>query len=418
MTVRTSGLLRAFAKHDRGSVTLLFALLGLILIGFAGLALDVGLAQKEKNSLLTSAEASALATARHIGTASRTVALATAQTYAGLNRPGIEHLVTDVDLQFGTWSNGAFTVGAGGNAVRVTASRTKAKGNSLKTTFAHFFGVESWDVSASAVAVSAPLCILILHPDHHDAFDVDPGAQIDAPDCGVQVNSKHKESLELGRSSYVNVRSIRVVGGVDKADSARVYPTPITGADAVSDPYASLTPPVNNTCGGAKKVTGTVTLSPQFAFCSGLTIDNGNVTFSPGVYVIKGEFTLKNGASIVGKDVLIYMEGKGSDLFFHSKTSFNLKSATTGAYAGIVLWSDKNNTNDHDIYSKFGASAEGTIYAPSSQVEFENDVVWEANCIRIVVARLELDNNSKYYASDPGTHCSNNISQGGVRLVR
>nr|WP_292513266.1 TadG family pilus assembly protein [Methylobacterium sp.] len=398
---------------------MLFALSSVTLLGFAGIAVDIGLAFNEKNDLLTSAEASALATAKYIGGADRALALATAQTYAALNRPTVDNLVTDADLQFGKWENGVFTVGENPNAVRVTASRTRSKGNSLKTTFANFFGVESWDLSARAIAVSSsPICILILHPDHHDAFDVDPGARIDAPTCGVQVNSRHREALELGRSSYVSVKNIRVVGGFDKHSTATVTPTPVTGVEPVSDPYASLSPPMNNLCGGAKDVTGTVTLSPNLAFCNGLRIKGGTVTFSPGVYVVKGEFTLENGASIVGQDVLIYMEGRGSDLFFHSRTSFNLKAPTTGPYAGIVLWSDRENTKDHDIYSKFGASAEGTIYAPSSQVEFENDVVWEANCIRIVVARLELDNGSRYQASDPSTNCRNNINKGNARLVR
>ncbi|TGE01930.1 hypothetical protein [Methylobacterium nonmethylotrophicum] len=201
-----------------------------------------------------------------------------------------------------------------------------------------------------------------------------------------------------------------VTGGVHKSSSARVTPTPITGAKAVDDPYAALSPPTNAKCGGQKLIRGgTTTIDPDLAFCSGLTIDDARVTFKPGVYVIKGEFTLSNGASIFGDSVLIYLEGAGSDIFFHSNTSFELKASKTGPYAGIVIWSDRRNTNDHDIYSRFGAYAEGTIYAPSSQVEFENKTVWEAPCIRIVVARLELDNDSRYHASNPAAKCSNNI---------
>ncbi|MHC2019637.1 pilus assembly protein TadG-related protein [Methylobacterium sp. CM6247] len=420
MKLRPSHI-RAFSAGRGGNVALIFAFVLPVMVGVGGLVIDFGAAVLEKNTLMTSAEAAALATASYIGAADRSAALATAQLYARQNRPTVDQLVTNADLEFGKWENGAFTVDENANAVRVTASRTTAKGNSFKTSFAKLFGSDFWEISASAIALANPMCILILHPDHSNAFDIDPGAQIDAPDCGVQVNSKHHSALEIGSSSYVNVSSIRVVGGVGMHSTATVRPAPMTGAVPVADPYASLAPPVNETCGGAKlinKDTAAKTIEPSFAFCKGLTIDDASVTLSPGVYVIKGPLTLKNGASIKGNDVIIYMDGLGSDIFFHSKTSFELKAPTTGPYAGMVLWSDKRNTHDHDIYSKFGASAEGTIYAPSSQVEFENDVVWEANCIRIIVSRLELDNDSKYRASNPNANCSNNVYKGTTRLVR
>lgn len=410
----------SLVTSQRGAAAIVLALVLPMIIGIIGLVIDVGLAYSEKNALQSSAEAGALAATRHIGTVNRSGAAATAANYAALNRPGVPNLVEAAEVQLGHWESGVFSASGAINAVRVTASRTSSKSNALKTFFAGLFGLKVWNLSSSAIATaSSPTCILILHPTHYDAFDVDPYARIDAPECTVQVNSNDGGALELGSNSYVNVKSVRVVGGVDKSASAFVSPTPITGVQAVADPYATLAPPTNNTCGGASLIKNiTTSISPVFAFCNGLVIDAATVTFQPGIYVVKGSFTLRNGAAIDGTGVLIYMEGAGHDLFFYSHTSFDLKAPTTGPYAGIVLWSDKNNTNDHDIYSKFGASASGTIYAPKSQVEFENNVEWEADCIRIVVARLELDNNSKYKAIDPNTRCTQNISGTGARLVR
>ena len=410
---------RRTPRGRRGGVAIIFALVLPAMIGFLGLVIDVGMAYAEKNMLQSSAEAAALASAQHIGGTNHGVALATARDYAGKNRPRIANLVAASEVEFGHWDGRVFTSGGAANAIRVTASRTRAKGNSVRTYFAGLFGLSAWDLSASAVAMVDPVCILLLHPTHGDAFDVDPGAQIDAPGCGVHINSDDHGALELGSNSYVNLQSLRVVGGVDKSSSAIVRPTPMTGAARMADPLAGLAPPVNNACGGAKIIRNTTTtINATFAFCNGLVIENANVTFAPGIYVIKGEFTLKSGAAITGNDVLIYMEGKGHDLFFYSKTSFDLKAPRTGPYAGIVLWSDRANTNDHDIYSKFGASAEGTIYTPSSQIEFENNVEWEADCIRIIASRLELDNNSKYKAANPLTACSNGVNGGVARLVR
>lgn len=420
MTRRRSSLSVRLCRNRRGGVAILIALLLPLFVGVMGLVIDVGLAYAEKNALQSSADAAALASARHIAAADAPAALATAQLYAGKNRRGVANLVAPAEVEFGNWADGVFSPGGTVNAIRVTASRTAAKSNAIKTVFAGMFGLPAWDLSASAVATMAtPLCILVLHPTHYDAFDIDPYAQIEAPDCTVQVNSRDRGALELGIHSYVNVKSIRVVGGVDKASSASVSPAPVTGATAVADPYASLAPPTNTNCGGAQLIRNTTTvITPTFAFCKGLVIDAATVSFQPGIYVIKGEFTLRNGAAITGTDVLIYMEGAGHDLFFFSRTSFDLKAPTTGPYAGIVLWSDRANTNDHDIYSKFGASASGTIYTPSSQVEFENNVEWEADCIRIIAARLELDNNSRYKASNPSSRCTNNLGGSGPKLVR
>lgn len=407
----------AFVRERSGSALAIFAIALPVMIGFIGLSVDVALAYDEKNLLQSSAEAAALAAVRHVSDADRNTMLLVAQNYAGRNRSGVARLVDASEVESGKWTRGAFAAGISPDAVRVTVSRTAAKNNALKTYFAHLFGLPAWNLSASAVATVTPVCILLLHPTHVDAFDVDPGAQIDAPDCAVQVNSSNSGAVELGTDSYVNVRSMHVVGGVAKTPTAIVHPAPVTGVAAMTDPYRSLAPPANGTCGGPKLVTRDSVISPTFAFCGGLTIDGAKVTFAPGNYVIKGSFTLRNGAAITGDGVLIYMQGAGHDLFFYSRTSFDLKASRTGPYAGIVLWSDRANTDDHDIYSKFGASAEGTIYMPSSQIEFENNVIWEADCIRIIAARMELDDKSRYKAADPSVHCANNISGSTARLV-
>ncbi|MCY1667598.1 TadG family pilus assembly protein [Rhizobium sp. SL86] len=420
LTAHMSHIVLTFLGDRSGNIAIMSAAVLVLMAGMAGLVVDVGMARLETNLLQTAAESSAIAAAHLAADAKWSEAREAAKLYAAKNRPGVANLVTDTEVEFGKWESAVFKAGPDINAVRVTASRTIAKSNAVNTIFAHMFGTEHWDLQASAIAIlgRTPVCILVLNPTRSDAFDVDPDAKIDAPECGVQVNSAARGALELGSRSIVNVKSIKVVGGVDKSPSAMVSPTPIVGASPMADPYLALTPPANNNCGGVKTITNsTVTITATKAFCSGLTISNATVTFSPGVYVIKGKFVLGTNAHIKGDGVLIYLEGQGSDIFFYSGSSFNLKAPTAGLYAGMVLWSDRKNTADHDIYSKFGASAEGTIYAPSSQVEFENNVVWEAPCIRIVVDRLELDNASIYRSSDPQTECTNNITD-SVRLVR
>lgn len=417
MTFRLS----RFGSDRSGNIAILFALMMPLSLGMLGLVIDVGIARGQKNHMLSIAEASALAASMDYRDDDRGAARERAKTYATFNSNNVSNVVTDSEVEFGEWVNRTFTPNGRINAIRVTASRTTDKSNAIRPIFSSFFGMSVWDVSSSAVVLLEPdpVCILVLNPRRGDAFDIDPQAQIISPDCIVHVNSTDRGALEIGSRAIVHVKNLSVVGGIDQRGSASVQPHPVTGAQPMADPYAALAPPVNNRCGGTKRIKRTNTvLSPDLAFCGGLEIDASQVTLQPGVYVIKDRFTLKNGASISGDGVLIYLEGKGTDFFFHSRTSFNLKAATTGPYAGVVLWSDRRNTRDHDIYSKFGAHAEGTIYTPSSQVEFENDVVWEADCIRLVVDRLELDNRSKYASTNTKKNCRNNIFSTSSRLVR
>ncbi|MCH2487081.1 MAG: Tad domain-containing protein, partial [Erythrobacter sp.] len=159
-------------------------------IGMVALAVDIAFVRNEHNRLLSVAEASALAGANAYSKGGQSAAIEQAKAMADTNNPQA-NLVKNSDVVFGEWKDNAFTVGGTVNAIRVTARRTDARGNTIRTFMASMFGVSEWNVANSAVAMisSDPICILILHPTHSDAFDIDPDARIDAPDCRVHVNS-------------------------------------------------------------------------------------------------------------------------------------------------------------------------------------------------------------------------------------
>ena len=418
------GMFRSsLARSERGSVAIITAMVLICIVGSVGLVIDVGYARSEKIVLQTVAEAAAIAAAEHLPN-DPAAAKAAAIAYAKKNYPAsVSNVVKESDVEFGDYEAGVFTPRTGGSSLRVTASRTRAKGNQLGTFLIGALGYHDWNVSAQATVLAGkgmPLCIILLHKDKSDAFDIDGGAEINAPGCQVTVNSRHSGALEVSSGARVNLASLNIVGGADISSHATVNPRPVTGAAPAVDPYASLAPPVNNNCGGTDDIDGRdTTLYPTKAFCNGLEIDDAVVTFMPGIYVIKDELTVKSGGHIKGTDVMIYLQGDGSDMFFYSGSSFELTAPKTGPYAGIVLWSDKANDNDHDFYSKIKASAQGTIYTPNSQIEFEDNVVWESDCIRIVAAYLELDNDSKYKGQNPDANCDNNIYESeGIKLVR
>src|SRR5687768_12374079 len=114
----------------RGVALVYAAAMIAVLIGFVGVAVDVGRAHFTTSQLQVLADVAARAAARGI---SDGTTLAKANAVAGYNAPeGGTITFAAGDVVTGNWNSGAKTFTAGGtptNAVRVTAARTTAKGN-------------------------------------------------------------------------------------------------------------------------------------------------------------------------------------------------------------------------------------------------------------------------------------------------
>ena len=143
----------SFREDCRGAVYIWVAFSMLGMLGFAGLAIDMSYFYAVRNQMQTSADAAALAGALRM---SDSITMqAEAKKYAQMNVAGNDQILTDADIQRGTWDFASKTFTAGGanaNAVRVTTRMSQANGNPVGTLFAGVLGVENVNVSTSAVA--------------------------------------------------------------------------------------------------------------------------------------------------------------------------------------------------------------------------------------------------------------------------
>ena len=145
--------LTAFRRDCGGAVYIwtAFGILGML--GFAGLAIDMSYFYVARNQLQTSADAAALAGATLM---SDTNAMrAEAKKYAKMNVGGDDQVLTDSDVERGTWDFSSRSFSSGGakpNAVRVTTRMAQANGNPAGTFFASVLGFNNVDISTSAVA--------------------------------------------------------------------------------------------------------------------------------------------------------------------------------------------------------------------------------------------------------------------------
>ena len=143
----------SLANDCRGAVYIwtAFGIIGLV--GFAGLAIDMSYFYVARNQLQTSADSAALAGAVRMSNSAEMKA--EAKKYAQMNLGGDDQILTDADIQRGTWDFDSKTFTAGGanaNAVRVTTRMSQANGNAAGTFFASVLGFQTVDISTSAVA--------------------------------------------------------------------------------------------------------------------------------------------------------------------------------------------------------------------------------------------------------------------------
>src|SRR5258706_7675158 len=116
--------------------------------GICSLGAEYARVQLAKVELERAADAAARAAANELPISGATAARNAAIAYAGYHTAdGSAVTLTSADVEIGAYVNGVFTVDATpSSAVRVTASRTAAKGNAIPLGFGRIVGVSSCDV--------------------------------------------------------------------------------------------------------------------------------------------------------------------------------------------------------------------------------------------------------------------------------
>lgn len=78
-------------------------------------------------------------------------------------------------------------------------------------------------------------------------------------------------------------------------------------------------------------------------YCGGLTLSGSNVTFMPGIYIIKdGPLTFKNGASVFADEVSLVLKGESTVMTVESGSFVNIKAPKDGPMAGMAIYQDRD----------------------------------------------------------------------------
>jgi hypothetical protein len=392
-------------KNEAGQALIFTAAALVVLMGFAGLAIDMGVLRHDKRLQQTAADAAAIAGASNLAFG------------------GVTEGAQDAASRVGYTDNGGGEVsdcaGAAVGTICVEVNNTPGTGPHKgqagyvevlvaevhPTYFMKVLGINSETITARAVAANlgGNGCLYTLGSPSSsiEGINVNGSATLNASGCGIVDNGKFDTEGE----ATISANTFAVSGSSNgSAEGGSVTctmpgPCPTYGIPAAGDPLSQLTAPCTSCLGGTTITVlgggkpcstgcafsgGIYTISPG-TYCS-ITINGAasdEVVFSPGVYIIDGIGPMSAGCpsaslNILGSDTI---SGTGVTFYFTNSSTINMTGTPTvtltapdssGTYPGILMYQDRNDTNTTGplLGGNDGSNYDGALYFPEAQLTF------------------------------------------------
>lgn len=429
---------QAGTKED-GQALVLVAVCMVALMGFAGLAIDVGQIHHVRHQLQADADAAALAGALEISECNNTNNCSSMQTAAlhALSENGLSGttLLTQCSplpnpiagsvlvLNNGPCYSGSKSADPNYGDPNYVEAVLAAK---VPTIFAGVIGVSSVNVMARSEATigNNKNCLFISAADPSSTSNqllINGNATLDASTCSIMDDSSSSTALLVNGHSTVKATHIAVHGGALMNGNVSM-PNPSTHVPAQSDPLAYLNsePPQSSGCTYNNKLVnsgnGTVALSPG-TYCGGLIL-NGNAaaTLSPGVYIMQGSMLVNGGGSLTGSGVTFYFTSGGT-LTMNGNAHADLVAPTTGTYAGILFYQSPGDSSTMILNGDSTSVFEGALYLPSAGLTINGNGNLAAYTIVDAASMIINGNDSFTLGSDYSSLPGGSPARGGTAIL-
>jgi Flp pilus assembly protein TadG len=324
-----------FVRDRRGAVALAVAVLLPVLIGFAGLGIEVGWWFWIQRQNQSAADAAAISAAlEYAAQIQRGVATDPAAATAAANTTANYNLFsTNPSNTLTLYPCYGFTVGSSCNTSNSNGAPLSAVQvvltQPLNTTFASFVtsiwgpSVNTVNVTTTAIAAfpqTSSACILALDPTAANAVFVDNGT-VSNSNCWVASNSSSGSALNCNGCTITGPTT--VVGGDAVSNNGHLNGSPNrTYASAVADPSPTGTPCI--------EVNGT-SIEPGY-YCNGIQLNSGEIyRMAPGgVYHIDKVFNISNGSTLIANGVTIVINSGGAMQVVGANSTLNISAPPTG----------------------------------------------------------------------------------------
>jgi Flp pilus assembly protein TadG len=349
-------------RREDGGVLPMFGLLFIPLVMLVGAAIDYTRASTVKTSLQASLDAALLAGARD-GSLSWTVTAL--NVFNGNPAPNNASVTAP---QFNLDANRAYTA-------TVSAA--------VPTAFLDIIGIQTLNVGAASTASVASAsghyyCIMALNPTAQAALQLTGNAAITvtAPKCVTQVNSNNSDAVDMTGNAWINDVENCFVGQLRTVGNASISPGPDAACKSIPDPFASYPTPTVGGCTYTNfSASGqqAMTLQPG-VYCGGMSFSGPvNVTFAPGLYIVKDGVIKETGGSFTGNGVSFFLTGQGASIQLSGQANWHLVAPVGGPLPGFVIFLDPDGPSGLAASSsKLSGQAElyfeGIIYLPEQEV--------------------------------------------------
>jgi Flp pilus assembly protein TadG len=368
-------------KSESGQALVFAALALVVLIGFAGLAIDMGVLRYQKRLQQSAADAAALAGASNLASTSGGV------TSGAQNASAANGFTDNGGGQTSACSASGATVGT----VCVQINNPPLSGPHTSNTnyvealvavvqptyFMKIFGTSSEVITARAVATNLSGgtgggCLYTLGPPSSaiEGVNINGSAELNATSCGIIDNGDFNTK---GNKLIVNAATFGVAGDANKSgpggtvtcsDQAQAD-CPTYGTPASGDPLASLTAPAV----GAPQAFNSANITPG-TYSSISLSGNGTYVFPAGTYVLDGgSFSCSGTPTIEGTGVTFYFTN-GATYNCTGNVTVELTAPSSGTYAGVLFYQDPNDTSGPSIGGNNSSYFDGALYFPKAQVTF------------------------------------------------
>src|SRR5436190_506598 len=351
-----------FKHKSEGSVVSTFALSLVPVFGLVGAAVDYSGANNARTSMQSALDAALIAGAKDGSDTWATTALNSFN--ANLNAKGATGFTPTLQL---------------------TSTRSY-KGTVTATYPSHFLGVlgiSGIDVKATGMATVPPstgayYCMMALNRTAQAALQLTGNASIsiNAPKCVVQVNSSSSRAVDMNGNTRISSVENCFVGGVSTVGNSTLAPQPDTTCKPIPDPFANYDRPSVGSCTYTNyQLSGnqTVTLQPG-VYCGGMSFSGHvNVTFAPGLYVIKDGVISESGGTFTGNGVSFFLTGYNTSIQLSGQADWHLIAPTGGPLPGFAIFLDPDGPSGlaGSTSSLSGQSElyfEGIVYLPKQEV--------------------------------------------------
>ncbi len=358
---------RSFPSSNSGTVSVLFAIGLVALVGIAGSAVDYSLTAWRKAKLQEALDAAVLAGVSDRGDAEQLSGvdggltkgqrIEIAQVFFDGNKSSLPNVENVSFLYEGDHLVGHASIKVDTYLLRVA-------------------GFNKFDVNILASAASAvtrePLCFMAMHPTRKHTLELKGSVSVLAPECNIYGNSNHEDDVVDPHTphNFLVGKSVQAVG-YGHHFLPNVTPPLEHAPELIPDPLAGFSLPVAGPCDFTNTVVnGTSTTLNPGTYCGGLQIESGAVVnLNPGLYIISGDKFGISDSEVNGADVTVALADSNVKLEWQ-KSIMRWSATKTGTFAGLALIGSREPV-DH-VFQDSTIDLHGVIYLLQGAIQWTN----------------------------------------------